>query len=240
MLRRLLLMIIPTVFLSGCFYPTAERAENRIAPLDQLNMVQTAVDQYQKDNGGLLPLKDRDQTYDQYVKHPVDFEKLQPRYLSELPGSSFEKGGIYQYVLMDVEHDPTVKLVDLRTAEVLKDLRIRLNIQDRTLPLGEKVGPNVYRIAYKKYGLDEYPTVTSPYSGETLPVYINGGNEFIVDYTQDLGRVIKEKNLKPEAGEDIRPILYEDSPVLPAYSVPYTVNEKNEPVFKSNVLHNKK
>ncbi|GGB05526.1 hypothetical protein ERX37_02515 [Macrococcus hajekii] len=239
MLKRLLLLAIPVLFLSGCFYPQNERAENQVAPLDQLNMVQTAVDQYQKENEGLLPIKDRDQSYDIYVKHPVDFDKLQPRYLSELPGSSFEKGGYYQYVLMDVEQNPTVKLVDLRTAEVLKDLRIRLNIQDRTLPLGEKIGPNVYKIAYKKYGLDDYPTVTSPYSGEALPVYVNGGNDLVIDYKQDLGNAIKKKGLKPKEGEDIRPILYQDSPILPAYSVPYTVNEKNEPIFRSNAQHNK-
>ncbi|WP_165983106.1 hypothetical protein [Macrococcus brunensis] len=240
MLKRVLMLVVPVFFLSGCFYPNVEKAENQVAPLDQLNMVQTAVDQYRQDNSGLLPLKDRDQSYDQYVKHPVDFGKLQPRYISELPGSSFEKGGYYQYVMMDVDKNPTVKLVDLRNAEVLKDLRIRLNIQDRTLALDKKVGPNVYKIAYKKYGLDEYPTVNSPYSGEALPVYINGGNDFIIDYTQDLGKVISEKKLKLKQGEDIRYILYKDSPILPAYSVPYTVNEKNEPIFKSNANPDKK
>ncbi|UTH12874.1 hypothetical protein [Macrococcus equipercicus] len=236
MLKRLLLLIIPVFFLSGCLYPEEQRAENQVAPADQLNMVQTAVNQYQQDNNGLLPLKDRDESYDLYVKHPIDFDKLSPRYLSQLPGSSFEKGGYFQYVLMDVETHPKVKLIDLRTAEVLKDLRIRLNIKDNELPLKKKIGPNVYEIDYKKYGLKKYPTVKSPYSGEALPVYINGGSEFIVDYTMDLGRIINTKQLKLKKGTDIRHILYDDSPILPAYSVPYTVDNHNEPIFKSQAI----
>lgn len=233
MLKRYLLLFIPVFFLSGCLYPDAQKAENQVAPEDQLHMVQVAVDQYKKDTGGLLPIKDRDQTYSIYVKHPIDFDKLSPKYLSQLPGSSYEKGGYYQYVLMDVEKNPVVKLVDMRPTEVLKDLRIRLNVKNTELALGKKVGPNVYKIDYKKFGLKSYPTVTSPYSGESLPIYINGGNDFIIDYRQDLGRVINEKNLHPKAGTDIRPILYKDSPILPANSVPYTVDKNNEPIFKS-------
>ncbi len=238
MLKRIMLLILPVLLLSGCLYPEEQRVENQVAPSDQLNMVQTAVDQYQKDNDGLLPIKDRDDSYDLYVKHPIDFEKLSPKYLSQLPGSSFEKGGYFQYVLMDVEDDPTVKLVDLRTSEVLKDLRIRLNVKNNELPLKKKVGPNVYEIDYKKYGLDEYPTVNSPYSGEALPVYINGGNDFIIDYKVDLGKKIKEDHLKLKQGSDIRHILYDDSAILPAYSVPYTVDDKNEPIFKSHAITN--
>ncbi|WP_165981017.1 hypothetical protein [Macrococcus lamae] len=236
MLKRLLLLIIPVFLLSGCLYPEEQRTENQVAPDDQLKMVQTAVDQYQQDNDGLLPIKERDTSYDIYVKHPIDFEKLSPRYLSQLPGSSFEKGGYFQYVLVDVEKNPTVKLIDLRTSEVLKDLRIRLNVKNNELPLKNKIGPNVYEIDYKKYGLKKYPTVKSPYSGEALPIYINGGNDFIIDYTVDLGKKISDSHLNLEKGSDIRHILYDDSPILPAYSVPYTVDDKNEPVFKTHAI----
>ncbi|WP_414054972.1 hypothetical protein [Macrococcus equi] len=232
--KRITLLLFTLLFtLSGCMYPKEERAENQVAPEDQLKMVQTAVDSYRKDSGGLLPIKERDMTYDIYVKHPIDFDKLKPKYLSQLPGSSFEMGGYYQYVLMNVEKDPTVKLIDLRTSETLKNLRIRLETKSDTLALGKKVGPNLYKIDYKKYGLKKYPTVKSPYSDESLPIYINGGNDFKIDYTLDLGKVIAEKNPKLKQGTDIRYLLYQDSPVLPAYSVPYTINEKNEPIFRT-------
>lgn len=227
------LLVAVSFILSGCMYPKEELAQNQVAPVDQLKMVQSAVDSYQKDSGGLLPIKERDMSYEIYLKHPVDFEKLKPKYLSQLPGSSFEMGGYYQYVLMDVEKNPTVKLIDLRTSEALKNLRIRLETKSDTLALGKKIGPNLYKIDYKKYGLKKYPTVKSPYSDESLPIYINGGNEFKIDYAIDLGKKINEKNLKLEKGTDIRYILYKDSPVLPAYSVPYTINEKNEPIFRT-------
>lgn len=230
-MRKSLLLLLLSLLLGGCMYPKEELAHNQVAPQDQLNMVQSAVESYQKDTGGLLPLKDRDQTYEIYLKHPVDFGKLKPKYLSQLPGSSFEMGGYYQYVMMDVDKDPKVMLVDLRTSDTLKNLRIRLETKSNELALGKKIGPNLYKINYKKYGLKQYPTVKSPYSGEALPIYINGGNEFKIDYSLDLGRALKTHKVKQ--GEDIRYILYQDNPILPAYSVPYTVDDKNEPVFKT-------
>ncbi|WP_254245838.1 hypothetical protein [Macrococcoides canis] len=230
-MRKSLLLLLLSLLLGGCMYPKEKLAHNQVAPQDQLNMVQSAVENYQKDTGGLLPLKDRDQTYEIYLKHPVDFGKLKPKYLSQLPGSSFEMGGYYQYVMMDVDKNPKVMLVDLRTSDTLKNLRIRLETKSNELALGKKIGPNLYKINYKKYGLKQYPTVKSPYSGEALPIYINGGNEFKIDYSLDLGRALKTHKVKQ--GEDIRYILYQDNPILPAYSVPYTVDDKNEPVFKT-------
>lgn len=47
----------------------------------------------------------------------------------------------------------------------------------------------------------------------------------------DLNIFIKENNLTPEAGEDIRMLLVDAYPVVPAYSLPYTVDENNEPIF---------
>lgn len=230
-MRKSLLLLLVSLLLGGCMYPKEELEQNQVAPQDQLNMVQNAVESYQKDTGGLLPLKDRDQTYEIYLKHPIDFGKLKPKYLSQLPGSSFEMGGYYQYVMMDVDKNPKVMLVDLRTSDTLKNLRIRLETKSNELALGKKIGPNLYRIDYKKYGLDQYPTVKSPYSGEALPIYINGGNEFKIDYSLDLGRALQKHKVKQ--GEDIRYILYQDNQILPAYSVPYTVDDKNEPVFKT-------
>ncbi|MDT3993448.1 hypothetical protein [Mammaliicoccus sp. H-M34] len=230
-----ILILCCSLFLTACAFPDKEKEENQVPANDQLNMVQTAVDEYQKASNGLLPLKERDDSYSIYLKHPVDFNKLKPKFLSQLPGNSFENGGIYQYVIMDVDKDPKVHLIDLRTSEVLKDLRIRIDASGEPLQLGKKVAPNVYEIDYKKYGFKKAPTVPSPYSNERLPVYMNGGNDFVIDYRLDLAKAIKKEKSLPKPGTDIRYLLYKDTPILPAYSPEFTINNKNEPVFKSNV-----
>jgi len=46
--------------------------------------------------------------------------------LANIPGNAYEKGGIFQYIIWDPENNPTVKLVDLRSAEKIRDLNIRL------------------------------------------------------------------------------------------------------------------
>ncbi|HBV03971.1 MULTISPECIES: hypothetical protein [Mammaliicoccus] len=233
--RIYILLFTCVLLLSACAFPDKEKAENQVPAKDQLSIVQTAVDEYQKANDGLLPIKERDDSYSIYLQHPVDFNKLKPKFISQLPGNSFENGGIYQYVIMDVDKDPTVYLIDLRTSEVLKDIRIRIDASGEPLQLGDKVAPNVYEIDYKKYGFKKKPTVPSPYSNERLPVYMNGGNDFIIDYRLDLSKEIKKRKDLPKPGTDIRKLLYEDSPVLPAYSPEFTINSDKEPVFKSKV-----
>ena len=110
-----------------------KKAENQV-PARSPHRPKT-VDEYQKANDGLLPIKERDDSYSIYLQHPVDFNKLKPKFISQLPGNSFENGGIYQYVIMDVDKDPTVYLIDLRTSEVLKDIRIRIDASGEPLQL---------------------------------------------------------------------------------------------------------
>ena len=83
------------------------------------------MDAYQENNGGLLPIKTRDMETDIYIKYPIEFSKIVPAYTEKIPSNAYEKGGIFQYVLMDVETNPTVKLVDLRVAERIRELNLR-------------------------------------------------------------------------------------------------------------------
>jgi len=53
--------------------------------------------------------------------------------------------------------------------------------------------------------------------------------EFYVDYSIDLFEKINDAK-KMKTGEDIRQILVKDSPILPAYSLPYTIKD-GQPVF---------
>lgn len=226
-----LLLLSAASLLSACMFPDSELAENQIPYEDQLISVQNAVNQYQNASGGLLPIKTRDMDVDQFIKYPVDFTKIVPDYMAEVPTNAFETGGIFQYVLTDVEENPTVKLVDLRIAETIRSVNIRKSANGGQAPISETVADNVYKFNYEAMGFDEEPTVTSPYSGRNLPLVVTGRGEVYVDYSMDLYSALQEYEGELEQGQDIRFLLYEDNAVVPAYSLPYTIDENREPVF---------
>ncbi|XUX07689.1 hypothetical protein QM454_14185 [Sporosarcina sp. UB5] len=227
----LLISIVSIILLlAGCMYPGDERVMQENPYEDQIELIQKAVNAYEEANGGLLPIKTRDQETDLYIKYPIEFSKIVPAYTEKIPSNAYEKGGIYQYVLIDVEENPTVKLVDLRTAERIRELNLRRHINGR-LPFKDAVGENVYEIDFAAMGFKEPLKVESPYSDALLPIVVGGDGHFYVDYSIDLNRILREQNPDVKEGEDIRYLLSDSYPILPAYSLPYTVNEKNEPIF---------
>ncbi|SOC37750.1 hypothetical protein SAMN05877842_103337 [Ureibacillus acetophenoni] len=223
------MLMVLTLILTGCMYPTDERAENQIPDQVQLDGVQRAIDEFRADTG-VLPIKTRDMDTDIFIKYLVDFDKLVPKYLANSPGNSYEKGGIFQYIIWDPENNPTVKLVDLRAADAIRDMNIRF-LATKYPTYKEPITTYVYTIDYEKLGMAKEITVPSPYSNNQLPLVVSTDGHVYVDYSIDLNLFIKENNLTPTPGEDIRNLLIEAYPVVPAYSLPYTVNENNEPVF---------
>ncbi|NLY78689.1 MAG: hypothetical protein GX072_01925, partial [Lysinibacillus sp.] len=147
-----------------------------------------------------------------------------------IPGNAFEKGGIFQYIIWDPENNPTVKLVDLRSAEKIRELNIRL-LSSKYMVYKDRIADYVYSIDFDKLNYDSQLTVPSPYSNNHLPLVASTEGKAYVDYSIDLALFLKENDIKPTPGEDIRMLLVEAYPVVPAYSLPYTVNENNEPVF---------
>ena len=57
-----LLVCFIIVLLSGCMYPEAEKVQNQTPYEVQMQSVQTAINQFQKDNGGILPIKNSVET----------------------------------------------------------------------------------------------------------------------------------------------------------------------------------
>ncbi|WP_033544144.1 hypothetical protein [Planococcus sp. CAU13] len=228
-----LLLAIP-LFLSACMYPESERAESLMPHEDQLISVQDGVNKYRNASGGLLPIKTRDMDVDQYIKYPIDFSKIVPAHISKIPPNAFETGGIFQYVLVDVEENPSVKLVDLRIPETIRTVNVRKSANGGKAPIAEIVADNVYRFNYNLMGFKEEPTVLSPYSGRNLPLVVTGSGDVYVDYSMDLFTALQEYEGELEEGQDIRFLLYEDHPVVPAYSLPYTIDENREPVFMND------
>jgi hypothetical protein len=225
------LLVLTSILLSGCMYPNTELAKNQIPYKDQIQTVQTAVDDFKKDNNGILPIKTKDANTPIYERYPLDFKKLTPKYMAEPPGNAFESGGIFQYVLVDAETNPIVKLFDLRITDTIRDIKLRIKANGYP-PFKKRVAGNVYTLDFKKLGYEQIPYAVSPYTNQNLPFVITGDAEVYVDYRSDLYQTLKKGNYKVTPGEDIRSILMKDSMFVPAYSLPYTIDSKTkEPIF---------
>ncbi|CAM4164695.1 hypothetical protein [Jeotgalicoccus halotolerans] len=220
--------------LTGCMYPDDERAGSNIPPETDIDNVQNAVENFREKEGGILPIKTTEDSAE-YLKYPVEFTRIVPEYLSEIPVTAYENGGNFQYVILDAENNPTVKIADLAIIEELRSLSLRINGMGEHVELGEQIGPNVYQLDLEHYNLAENPTVTSPYTGRELNVYYSGGEEFVVDYRDDLNLMIENEGLEFETGEDIREVLYELTPIVPIYAPEMTVDENNEAIFMTSV-----
>lgn len=220
--------------LTGCMYPDDERAGSNIPPETDIDNVQSAVENFREKEGGILPIKTTEDSAE-YLKYPVEFTRIVPEYLSEIPVTAYENGGNFQYVILDAEDNPTVKIADLAIIEELRSLSLRINGMGEHVELGEQIGPNVYQLDLEHYNLAENPTVTSPYTRRELNVYYSGGEEFVVDYRDDLNLMIENEGLEFETGEDIREVLYELTPIVPIYAPEMTVDENNEAIFMTSV-----
>ncbi|MEH6943859.1 hypothetical protein [Bacillus sp. JJ722] len=227
-------LMIAIIVLTGCMYPQSKRTENKTPYEDQIQIVQQAVNQYRKDQNGLLPIKNNDATVPIYQKYPIDFSKLIGKYMSDPPGNAYESGGVFQYVLIDVETNPTVKIYDLRIVDLIQEYGLRMQMykdKNKYPPYKDQLDTYVFTLDYKKLGFDELPVVKSPYSQSELGVIMDSESNLYIDYTPDLVKALKESERKFKPGEDIRVLLTENSIFVPAFSLPYTVNENYEPVF---------
>lgn len=223
--------VLVAILLSGCMYPGDDEGGGKIVYEEHVDSIQSAVDQFREDNDGILPIRTKDEYTDKYIKYPIEFSKIIPQYMDKIPSSSYEKGGLYQYVIMDAEENPTVKAVDLRAAEMIRDLNMRKSANGGKVPFTEEINNGVYEVDFTKYGFKDQLTLESPYSDVHLPLVVGGDGYFYVDYSIDLQKIMDEEKPKVKEGEDIRILLEERSNIVPAYSLPYTVNEDGEVVF---------
>ncbi len=228
------MIVLCTVILSACMYPEELRVENQVPDVDQLAAVQRAVEEFKAETG-VLPIKTRDMDTDIFIKYLIDFDKLVPKYLASPPANSFEKGGIFQYIIWDPEKNPTVKLVDLRTPERIREVKIRF-IGTTYPQYKDQIAPFIYTINYKNIGYKEEITVPSPYSNNDLPLVVTSEGDIYADYSVDLYQFMQNNDITVKPGDDIRLILADYYPVVPAYSLPYTIDENNNPIFMYNPI----
>lgn len=231
---QLLIIVFSLSLLTGCLYPKEKLAENQIPYEDQIAAVQRAVDQFQEDTGGLLPIKTRDMETPIYQKYPIDFTRLSPKYIAEPPGNAYETGGVYLYVLVNAETNPTVKLLDVRISEELSELNLRVQMYRSSngyAPFKEQLETNIFTLDYAKLGLKEEPFVVSPFTGKNLPLLITNTNEIFVDYRMDLYEYLTKYEHTYKTGDDIRDLLVENSMFVPTNSRAITIDDENEPIF---------
>lgn len=229
---------ITMILLSGCLYPESEMSKNQIPNEAQLEMMQSAVDTYQKQTQGLLPIKTKDQDTPIFRKYLINFKKLLKRnIISDIPSTAYENGGIYQYTIIHAEKNPTVKLIDLRITDAIRELNIKLNMyrnEHLYPPFGKRISDGVFKIDYEELGLDAEPYVVSPYSHKNLPIVMDTKGNLYVDYRIDLNEALKKHDHNFTEGDDIRYLLAKHSPFVPSYSLPYTVRN-GEPVFLKSI-----
>src|SRR5690625_3868488 len=235
MKKTIIVMFVICIYLlTGCLYPKSELAKNQMPNEQQLEMVQIAVDQYKEDSGGLVPIKTKDSDTSIYEKYLIDFSILKDEhYIDEIPGTAFENGGVYQYTIVDPDEEPQVKLLDLRMTEELRSLNVKLHTyrsKHGHPPFGKQIEKGIFQINHKKLGYNAQPHVVSPFTNNNLPFVMDHNGDRYIDYRIDLKEAIDEYPTQFSEGEDIRSILTDNYHFVPAYSLPYTI-ENGDPVF---------
>ncbi|SDJ67320.1 hypothetical protein [Sediminibacillus albus] len=229
-----LMLSVMTLILSGCLYPNEQLSKNRVPNEVQLQTIQHAVNQYRESKQGLLPIKTKPSDTPIFQKYLLDFTALkQEGFITSIPGTAFENGGVYQYTLIYPEEDPQVKLIDLRIAQEVRTVQRQIDLyRDENLypPFGEQLSEGVYKINYEKIGIDTPPRIPSPYSQSNLSLVMDTNGQVYVDYGPDLYEALNKYEHQYTEGDDIRFILPDNTPFVPAYSLPYTV-QNGEPVI---------
>ncbi|MFD1360567.1 hypothetical protein [Lentibacillus salinarum] len=240
--NRLLCSLLVLVLLSGCLYPDSELSENQEPNEAQLEEVQSAVNQYREQTGGLLPIQTKPSDTPIFQKYLVDFGQLKEgKVMTETPGTAYQNGGNYQYSIITPEENPRVKLIDLRISNAVREVTVKLNAyrnEHLYPPFGKEIADGVYQLDYEKLGLESRPHVVSPYSQENLPIVMDSTGSLYVDYRIDLNQALAEYEHAYEKGDDIRYLLAQNTPFVPVYSLPYTIQD-DEPVFALEEKQNK-
>nr|MBO2480102.1 hypothetical protein [Bacillota bacterium] len=225
------LCIIGLFVLSGCLYPREMRVENQMPVAERVEWVQEAVEAYHEDTG-VFPIQTKDAQTPLYEKYPLDFQKLVPKYLPYIPGDAFEAGGKYQYVLVDPETEPKVRLLDIETAQIVADIQQAANLywlKHHRLPATEvRYFPQFFNVDFKLLGMKEI-LIQSPFTGQHLPLIMDQVGYVGVDYALDIALFLQRASPEAWQERDLRELLVEQSLFVPVKSFPYRLVD-DEPV----------
>ncbi|WP_440394731.1 hypothetical protein [Paenibacillus sp. SAF-054] len=219
------LAVLLAFSLTGCLYPDEKKTENRVSYRESVKRIQSAIDDFQKDQG-LLPIINSDGETPKYEKFRVDLDQLQKRgFIDEIPATAFEKGGSAYFLIQNEETDPTVKVMDLITVQKVNDVQRAVNqyktAHDGKLPAGEELYPGIHRVDPELANIKSV-VLKSVYSGQDMNFMMDQAGTVYVDYAFDIMQLIDKEGLKPTPEEDLREELVKSSDYVPVKSLPYT------------------
>jgi hypothetical protein len=212
------------ISLTGCLYPDDQTPGSNASARESLLTVQDAVDRYQEQEG-LLPIQNAEEDIPLYEKYKVDFGKLKRMgFISQIPSAAFENGGSYQFIIIDEETKPAVKLLDLVVFQAVATVQTKIDQFRRNHtndnPSGDEIYPGFFTVDFGKLGTIE-PDIISVYSKQSLNLLVSEQGQVFADYGIDIATAVKKSEVQPKQGEDLRRVLIEASYFVPVRSPVY-------------------
>ncbi|WP_027093663.1 hypothetical protein [Cohnella thermotolerans] len=218
------MLALAVLALSGCLYPEDATPGYDASARQAVMAVQDAVDRY-KEATGLLPIVSADESVPVYEKFKIDLGKLKRMgYLGSIPGVAFESGGSNQFLIIDEETKPAVKLLSIPVYQ--QALTVQGKVSDYMdkhggkTPAGEQVYPGFWRVDFKKLGTSE-PEVQSMFSGQTLSFMLNESGSVFIDYALDIATAVRKSSKTPGETDDLRRVLVDESYFVPVKAPVY-------------------
>jgi hypothetical protein len=210
--------------LSGCLYPEEETPGRSASARQAVLAVQDAVDQYQKATG-LLPIVSADESVPLYEKFKIDLGKLKRMdYLGSVPSDAFESGGNYQFLIIDEETKPAVKLLSIPVYQQAGDVQKKVDAyRDRhggRPPEGDELYPGFWSVDFGELGMKD-PGIRSMFSGQTLGMMTDAAGRVYADYGLDIATAVGKSGATPAAGDDLRRVLVDQSYYVPVKAPVY-------------------
>ncbi|MED5017698.1 hypothetical protein P9847_10320 [Paenibacillus chibensis] len=218
------MVVLLAVSLTGCLYPDEKKNENRVSYRESVKRIQSALDDFQKDQG-ILPMINADEDTPKYEKFRINLDQLQKGgYIDEIPATAFEKGGSAYFLIQNEETDPTVKVMDLITVQKVNDVQRAVNqyksAHGGKLPAGEELYPGIYLVDPALANTKSI-VLKSVYSGQDMNFMMDEAGVVYVDYAFDIMQLIDKEGLKPSKEEDLREELVKSSDYVPVKSLAY-------------------
>lgn len=210
--------------LTGCMYPEEESPGNDVSARQSVLTVQDAVDRYQQDQG-LLPIVSAEESVPVYEKFKIDLGKLKRMgYLGSIPNVAYESGGKNQFLIIDEETKPTVKLLNIpvyqQAVSIQQKVSEYMDKHGGAAPAGDELYSGYWSLDFKKLGGGE-PDVRSMYSGQGLTFMVDAAGTVFLDYGLDIATAVRKSSATPSADEDLRHILADESYYVPVKAPVY-------------------